>query len=143
MLKSRKLAAAIGGLICIAAMAAAAQETGGVKITGTVHNTVRATNTLNYARGQDAEARMTIGSITDGVHVKGSVNMNVEAEDVSNLADGPKQRAVTSIGSLHPGARVDGDTTVSVSRIQNVTTGPGNTSCVVIGSDGSVPGCDD
>jgi hypothetical protein len=143
MLKFHQLATALTGLICLGAVAASAQETGGVKITGSVHNTVRATNTVNYARGANAEAHMDIGSIKSGVHVQGNVNMNVEANDVANFADGPNKRSVTSIGSLHKGARVDGDTTVSVNRVTNVATDNGETSCVVIGSHGSVPGCDD
>jgi hypothetical protein len=121
---------------------AVAQETGGVRIQGSVTNVTTVTGASNVARGTGAKAKMSIGSIGPGVKVDGNLDMDVSAHDVTNVADGVNETAVTSIGSVHRGADAKGDVTVHTGSVTNVSNGPGQTSCVIIGSKGHIPECD-
>jgi hypothetical protein len=119
-----------------------AQETGGVRIRGTVHNVTTVTGASNVARGTGATAKMSIGSIGPGVTVDGKLTMDVSADDVTNVADGVNETAITSIGSVHKGAKAKGEITVHTGNVTNVSNGPGESSCIIIGSKGHIPECD-
>ncbi|MEM8952455.1 MAG: hypothetical protein AAGC99_24365, partial [Pseudomonadota bacterium] len=68
--------------------------------------------------------------------------MDVYVDGVTNYADGPNETAITSIGSVHKDAETGGDIVVHTGNVTNVTDGSGEPSCVIIGSKGSIPECD-
>ncbi len=119
-----------------------AQETGGVRIQGSVKNDTTVRRASNVASGTGATAKMSIGSIGAGVKVDGNLTMDVSADDVTNVADGIDETAVMSIGSVHKGADAKGEITVHTGNLTNVSNGPGETSCIIIGSKGHIPECD-
>lgn len=138
MTRYATLAAAGAALACLGAGAAWSQETGGVRISGTVNKTTVVGSSVNVASGIASRAHTSIGSIGSGVTVQGNLNMNVIAQDVVNMADGVADEAITSIGSVHQGANVSGSREVTVSTGRVVNMGDG---CLIIGSLGDVPGC--
>ncbi|MEL6965626.1 MAG: hypothetical protein AAFO01_22960 [Pseudomonadota bacterium] len=119
-----------------------AQETGGVRIHGSVKNTTSVKGASNIARGSGATAKTSIGSIGAGVTVDGNLTMDVSVDGVTNVADGVNETAVTSIGSVHKGAKAKGEIVVNTGNVTNVSNGPGETSCIIIGSKGHIPECD-
>ncbi len=119
-----------------------AQETGGVRITGSVTNSTTVRDASNVASGSGSKAHMSIGSIGPGVEIKGNLEMDVYADRITNYADGPNETAITSIGSVHKGAKAAGDVVVHTGNVTNVTDGSGEASCVIIGSKGTIPECD-
>ena len=138
-----RLTSLLAGALALTCLAAAqAQETGGVRINGTLNNTTTVKSADNIARGSGAKAMMSIGSVGAGVRVDGHLNMQVDADSVTNYADGPGETAITSIGSVHKGAKASGDITVHTGDVSNVSNGSGDVSCVIIGSKGHIPECD-
>ena len=138
-----RLTSLLAGALAIAGVhGAAAQETGGVRINGSVHSVTNVNRTQNVARGSGARAAMSIGSVHHGVTVDGNLTMDVSAGRVDNYADGAGESAVTSIGSVHKGARASGEIVVHTGDVANVSDGSGETSCVIIGSKGHIPECD-
>lgn len=121
---------------------AIAQETGGVRINGSVNNVTTVKGASNTASGSGAKAYMSIGSIGAGVTVDGNLELQVDADRVTNFADGANETAVTSIGSVHKGAKASGEIVVHTGDVTNVSNGPGEASCVIIGSKGHIPECD-
>lgn len=121
---------------------ALAQETGGVRIDGTVTSVTTVKGADNAARGSDAKALMSIGSVGAGVRVDGHLDMHVDADRITNYANGAGETAVTSIGSVHKGAKASGEIVVHTGDVTNVSDGSGDASCVIIGSKGHVPECD-
>lgn len=138
MTRYANLAAVGAALACLGAGAAWGQETGGVRITGTVTKNTVVSNSANIASGVGSRAHTSIGSIGGGVTVQGNLSMNVLAQDVVNMADGVGDQATTSIGSVHEGANLSGSREVTVSTGRVVNMGDG---CLIIGSLGDVPGC--
>lgn len=138
-----RLISLLAGVLAIAGIHGAnAQETGGVRINGTVNNVTTVRGADNIARGNNAKAYMSIGSITSGVQVDGNLKMRVDADSVTNQADGANETAVTSIGSVHKGAKASGEIIVHTGNVTNVSDGSGEASCVIIGSKGNIPECD-
>ncbi len=138
-----RLLSLLAGVVALAGLhGAAAQETGGVRIKGSVTNNVTVKGASNIAKGSDAKAYMSIGSIGAGVEVEGNLEMDVHADRVTNFANGATDTAVTSIGSVHKGAKASGEVIVHTGDVTNVTDGSGGTSCVIIGSKGHIPECD-
>ena len=121
---------------------AVAQETGGVHINGSVTSATTVKGAQNIARGTNARAFSSIGSIHSGIVVDGHLNLNVDASNVTNFADGVNETAITSIGSVHKGAKATGEVVVHTGDVSNVSNGPGEVSCVIIGSKGHIPECD-
>lgn len=119
---------------------ACAQESGGVRIKGSVHSVTTVKEAVNIANGSGARAHMSIGSIHGDVD--GRLDMHVDAERVTNHAKGAHETAITSIGSVHRGAKASGEVMVHTGDVTNVSNGPGKASCVIIGSKGAVPECD-
>ena len=142
MIGPRLISLLVGVFALAGAHGAATQETGGVRINGSVHNVTTVNNADNAARGSDAKAYMSIGSIGAGVVVDGNIKMSVDANRVTNYADGPGETAITSIGSVHKGTRTPGEVDVHVGDVTNVSDRPGEASCVIIGSKGHIPECD-
>jgi hypothetical protein len=137
----RPLTLLLAGALAAGSIAAAsAQETGGVRIRGTVNSVTVVKDASNVASGSGARAFMSIGSIHSDVD--GRLEMQVDADGVTNYADGADETAVTSIGSVHKGARGSGEVVVHTGDITNVSNGPGEASCVIIGSKGEIPECD-
>ena len=138
-----RLMSLLAGVVALAALhGAAAQETGGVRIKGSVTNNTVVRGSSNIARGSDAKAHMSIGSVGAGVEIDGDLRMDVHADRITNYADGAGETAVTSIGSVHKDAKAAGEIVVHTGNITNVTDGSGEASCVIIGSKGSIPECD-
>lgn len=119
-----------------------ADETGGVRINGTVNSVTTVKGADNIARGSDAKAYMSVGSIGSGVQVNGNLKMHVDADRITNQADGANDTAVTSISSVHKGAKASGEIVVHTGDVTNVSDGSGDASCVIIGSKGHIPECD-
>ena len=138
-----RLTSLLAGILAVACVySASAQETGGVRISGSVYNVTTVRNSQNIARGQNATAEMSVGSIHSGVTVDGHLKMQVDADRLTNYADGPNETAVLSVGSVYEGADASGEVVVHTGSVTNVSNGPGKTSCVVIGSKGHIPECD-
>ncbi|MDH3664685.1 MAG: hypothetical protein OEU92_32495 [Alphaproteobacteria bacterium] len=131
-----------GALVMVVAHGALAQETGGVRITGSVHNVTTVNDASNIARGSGSKAYMSIGSVGAGVEVDGDLEMHVDADRITNYAKGPGETAIMSIGSVHQGAKASGEVIVQTGDITNVSNGRGEASCVIIGSKGNIPECD-
>ncbi|MEM7045544.1 MAG: hypothetical protein AAF543_22265 [Pseudomonadota bacterium] len=131
-----------GALAFASLQPVAAQETGGVRIKGTVNNVTSVKEANNIAKGSGAKAYMSIGSIGAGVRVDGDLTMQVDADRITNYADGPGETAITSIGSVHKGAKAAGEVVVHTGDVTNVSDGSGEASCVIIGSKGHIPECD-
>lgn len=133
-------------LVCLSLVTgvqtADAQETGGVRIKGSVNSVTTVDDATNVARGSGAKAYSSIGSVGAGVRVDGHLKMHVDADRVTNVADGAGETAITSIGSVHKGADARGEIVVQTGDVTNVSDGPGEASCVIIGSKGSIPECD-
>ena len=134
-------------LTCLTTGAALAQpaKSGGVRIHGPVSIQTHTGHNFNAATGTKTTAITTAGTITGGVEIRGPLEMRVRAEEITTIASGHDKTAITSVGSVHEGADMSGPrkVTVSTGRIINA---PGRNakdpSCVIIGSVGSIPGCD-
>lgn len=132
-------------LIGIGGDAALAEpQSGGVRITGRVENHTVVGPSANIASGFGSRAVTNVGSIGSGVTVRGNLNMSVQTGEIVTQAKGFAKEAVTSVGSVHSGAEVSGrrNVVVSTGKVINMSTIPGITSCVVVGSLGEVPGCE-
>jgi hypothetical protein len=70
--------------------------------------------------------------------------MSVQTGEIVTQARGFGQEAVTSVGSVHSEAEVAGrrNVVISTGKVINMSTIPGATACVVVGSLGIVPGCE-
>jgi hypothetical protein len=141
-----RLAALAAVLTCLTTGAALAQpNSGGVRIQGPVTIETHTAHNYNAATGTKATAITTAGTITGGANIRGPLEMQVHAEGITTVANGHDRTAITSVGSVHEGADLSGrsEITVSTGRIINV---PGSDakdpSCVIIGSVGTIPGCD-
>lgn len=138
-----RLISLLAGAIALAGLhGASAQETGGVRIKGSVTNNTVVHGADNIARGNGAKAHTSIGSVGPGVEIDGHLRMDVHADRVTNYADGANKTAITSIGSVHKDAKATGEIVVHTGDVTNVTDGSGDPSCVIIGSQGSIPECD-
>ena len=138
------LAAAMA-LICLAGSSALAEpKSGGVRITGRVENHTVVGPSANIVSGFGSRSVTSVGSIGRGVEVRGNLKMSVQTGEIVTEARGFAQEAITSVGSVHPEAEIGGqrDVVVSTGRVINMSTIPGTTACVVVGSIGVVPGCE-
>jgi hypothetical protein len=139
------LAAAIALIGIAGGPALAEPQSGGVKITGRVENHTVVGPSANIAGGFGSTAVTNVGSIGKGVNVRGNLNMSVQTGEIVTQARGFAEEAITSVGSVHSGAEVSGrrNVVVSTGKIINMSDFPGDTACVVIGSLGVVPGCEE
>ena len=142
---ARASLAAAMALIGIAGTGALAEpQSGGVKITGRVENHTAVGPSANIVSGFGSRAVTNVGSIGSGVTVRGNLNMSVQTGEIVTQAKGFAQEAITSVGTVNSGADVSGrrNVVISTGRVINMSTIPGITSCVVVGSLGEVPGCE-
>ena len=84
----------------LTATSAFAQQTGGVKINGTVDNFVTADDNVNTAAGNNADALQSIGTLHSGTEVNGTLKNDVAAFENQNTAAGNDSEACQSVGSI-------------------------------------------
>ena len=137
-----RLISLLAGVLALAGIQGAnAQETGGVRIKGTVNNVTTVRGADNIATGSNAKAYMSIGSVGAGVKVNGNLKMHVDADTESPTRPMVRTKPpFTSIGSVHEGAKATGDIVVHTGDVTNVSDGSGEASCVIIGSKGQHSG---
>ncbi|MGI9510078.1 MAG: hypothetical protein ACR2QJ_12110 [Geminicoccaceae bacterium] len=138
-----RITSLLAGIFAIAGVhGVQAQESGGVRINGNLTSVTTVKGADNIARGSNARAYMSVGSVGAGVTVNGNLKVHVDADRITNQADGANETAVTSIGSVHKGAKAAGEIIVHTGDVTNVSDGSGDASCVIIGSKGHIPECD-
>ena len=90
----------LSAAVLLTATSAFAQQTGGVKINGTVDNFVTADDNVNTAVGNDSVALQSIGTLHSGTEVNGTLTNDVAAFKNENIAVGNDSEACQSVGSI-------------------------------------------
>ncbi|MEM8952445.1 MAG: hypothetical protein AAGC99_24315 [Pseudomonadota bacterium] len=79
---------------------ALATDSGGIKISGTVHNYTDASYTENSASGSGATAKQRVGSFVGKVDISGNVDNDTYSYENYNNASGTNSTACQDIGSF-------------------------------------------
>lgn len=112
---------------------AAANGPGGVKISGSINQTVVVGSGYSDARGSNATATTNVGSIAAGTQVNGDVNLTAIVGGTATVARGNAAQAVTEIGTISRRSRSGVSVTVVTGMVANIA--DGGQGCVLIGSD--------
>ena len=91
---------AVIALVCGIAQA---QETGGVKISGTAQVTGVAKDVTTAAVGQGNRARTSVGSVSGNTEIQGNVHVTGVAQDVTTAAIGSGNAAGGGAGNVGGG----------------------------------------
>jgi hypothetical protein len=97
-MKRFPIALAVAAFALVSAGSAFAD--GGIKIDGTVTQSITADNNTNTAQGNESFARQVFGVIN--ADVAGSVDQNVNANNNTNLAEGEGSEACQAFGVIGP-----------------------------------------